>query len=275
MQMIEGAVDAINYVTGQVTELRDQQSQTVQSPVTFQRPGNVPEIMISNASGKLLSDGKDKVGFGRVLLTKGSKRTLTIRNVGLSALNDVVPVLAGAHAGDFKVITPPPSIIEAGDTATMTIAFKPTAPELRKATLKLASNDADEDPFDISLSGQGMVEGPNLIVERSGSRALTSTESNIAFGTLAIGVTGTAKTFVIRNTGTLELEGIRLSLTGSHAGDFILTPPASDKLAPGKTLKFKVAFKPSATGDRAAVLNVLSNDPDGSPFAVSLMGAGS
>jgi len=274
IQMFEGVVDTVNYVTGKLTELRDQQSQTIQAPVTFKRPGNVPEIMLSDAAGNSLSDGKAKVGFGRVLLTKGSKRTLAIRNIGLSALTDVVPVLVGAQAGDFQVVSPPATVIEAGETVTMTIAFKPTAPELRRAVLKLASNDGDENPFAITLNGQGMVEGPNLIIEQPESRTLASGASKIAFGTAVVGGTGTAKTFVIRNTGTLGLTGIGLSLSGPQAGDFILTKPTMDKLAPGATLKFKVAFRPKAKGDRAAILNVLSNDPDGSPFKVSLMGTG-
>jgi hypothetical protein len=117
-------------------------------------------------------------------------------------------------------------------------------------------------------------EGPNLIIEQPESRTLASGASKIAFGTAVVGGTGTAKTFVIRNTGTLGLTGIGLSLSGPQAGDFILTKPTMDKLAPGATLKFKVAFRPKAKGDRAAILNVLSNDPDGSPFKVSLMGTG-
>ena len=43
-----------------------------------------------------------------------------------------------------------------GGSTTFTVTFTPSASGTRNATLHIASNDADENPFDVALSGNGL-----------------------------------------------------------------------------------------------------------------------
>jgi hypothetical protein len=44
-----------------------------------------------------------------------------------------------------------------GGTATFKVTFKPTKKGTRSAAIHIDSNDADENPFDITLTGIGAV----------------------------------------------------------------------------------------------------------------------
>lgn len=43
-----------------------------------------------------------------------------------------------------------------GASTTFKVTFKPTAAGTRKAAIHIESNDADENPFDIKLGGEGV-----------------------------------------------------------------------------------------------------------------------
>jgi hypothetical protein len=42
-----------------------------------------------------------------------------------------------------------------GASATFTVTFKPSATGARTASIRIASNDRDENPFIINLAGEG------------------------------------------------------------------------------------------------------------------------
>jgi hypothetical protein len=60
-----------------------------------------------------------------------------------------------------------PSVLSPGSSATFTVAFTPTgASGARVATLRIASNDTNENPFDTPLTGSGY--STTLDVDRDG-----------------------------------------------------------------------------------------------------------
>lgn len=103
---------------------------------------------------------------------------------------------------------------------------------------------------------------------------VTNNVSTANFGVRNVGQAGPAQTFVIYNAGRAALTGISTSVTGTHATDFTLTPPAVTSLAPGAQTTFTVSFNPGAQGPRTARIEITSNDPDDSPFIVRLSGTG-
>ena len=119
-----------------------------------------------------------------------------------------------------------------------------------------------------------IVSAPEISVEQPAGSGLTDGKSKRSFGTIKRGKAGTAKTFMIRNTGTGNLTGIAVSLTGKHAKDFVLRKPGSFTLAPGASTAFKITFKPIATGTRNAAIHIKSNDANENPFDIKLTGMG-
>jgi hypothetical protein len=53
-------------------------------------------------------------------------------------------------------MAPPKTSLAPGSSTTFKVIFKPSAKGTRKANIHIKSNDADENPFDIKLTGQGV-----------------------------------------------------------------------------------------------------------------------
>lgn len=96
----------------------------------------------------------------------------------------------------------------------------------------------------------------------------------VDFGSRSVGSFGAPVSFVVRNTGAGPLGGLAVAANGTHAGDFLVSTPAVNSLAPGEKAAFTLAFSPKGGGSRNASLLIASNDPDENPVAVPLGGIG-
>lgn len=248
-----------------------------ESPFRILLEGNgpsFPEISVSLADTSALTDSASTVAFGNVGLGDISDtEVLTITNTGTANITGLAITTDGIHIGDFTVGSPAATFLPPGASTTFRIAFQPSAAGTRTASLHLASNDQDENPFDIALTGSG-VALPDIAVSRSDLTELTGPASAITFATTHLGTSSSAQILTINNTGTASLSGLKLTLAGSHASDFILEAPAATTLPPAAGTTFKVTFKPTASGVRSATLQLASNDPDENPFIISLTGTG-
>jgi hypothetical protein len=125
-----------------------------------------PEIALSG-NGQPIDDGAtgtsatNHTDFGGTAVAGGTVvRTFTIANSGTTALNltgTPKVVVSGTHAADFTITLDPATPVSAsGGTTTLQITFNPSANGLRTATLTLASDDSDENPFDFAIAGTGL-----------------------------------------------------------------------------------------------------------------------
>ena len=115
-----------------------------------------PEIDVFQPSSSPLTDGKGNKAFGSVVLGKtGVGKTFTIKNTGTTTLSGLAISKAGLHKGDFVVGPLAKTTLPAGTSTTFKVSFKPKAKGSRKAAIRIASNDQDENPFDVSVSGFG------------------------------------------------------------------------------------------------------------------------
>lgn len=114
------------------------------------------EIAIQQPSGTDLADGKAKRSFGTVKPGgRGRSLTFTIRNPGTKSLLDLAVTKDGPHARDFIITGPPKDRLPPGAATTFKVEFKPSARGTRSASIRIASNDRNENPFDIKLAGMG------------------------------------------------------------------------------------------------------------------------
>ncbi len=122
-------------------------------------PSASPEIAAYNGpdtTSPELTDGQAAaVDFGNVQLTQSAQRQFTIRNAGTAALSISGVTFAGTHAADFAVSGVPASVAPAS-TATFSVTFTPGALGARGATLRIANNDANENPFDFPITGNAV-----------------------------------------------------------------------------------------------------------------------
>lgn len=124
-----------------------------------------------------------------------------------------------------------------------------------------------------SIAPEATATGPEVALKQ-GKVFLESRESTVAFGKAKVRGSGRSLSFRITNTGNADLNGLSAAMAGNHAREFLISPPRTASLAPGKSTSFDVTFLPRKTGPRKATLRLNSSDPGGIPFVVRLSGRG-
>ncbi|WP_404307061.1 beta strand repeat-containing protein [Neorhodopirellula lusitana] len=140
-----------------------------------------PEITVESNSTEIVDgdttpDAADNTDFGSVDVTSGlAVETYFISNDGTSDLT--IPAsgvtFSGAAAADFTAAVASGStgfdpavgvVIAPGDTASFSIEFDASATGARNATVNIASDDADENPYDFAITGNGVNAATNIVV---------------------------------------------------------------------------------------------------------------
>lgn len=114
-----------------------------------------PEIAVTQGIG--LTDAKSTISFGKVKLKAKVVKTFTITNQGNAPLTGLSISKSGANAAEFTVAALGATSLAGGASTTFKVTFKAATKGTRRAALKIISNDADENPFDIALSGAAII----------------------------------------------------------------------------------------------------------------------
>ena len=117
--------------------------------------GPPPQIAVEQPAGSGLTNGSTRsltaVPGGTASLT------FTIKNTGLSVLIGLTITKGGSNASEFAVTSSPTAPVSGpSGSTTFTVRFAPTASGIRTAAIHIASNDPDNNPFDINLTGRAM-----------------------------------------------------------------------------------------------------------------------
>jgi hypothetical protein len=123
--------------------------------VAVNRLSPAPEIGVSR-DGTAINDGGSQ-NFGPATTARPALMTFVITNTGNSNLTGLGIVIDGPDASQFTVTSQPSATVPgpAGST-TFGITFTPSGTGLKTANLRIASNDADENPYDIAMTGTGL-----------------------------------------------------------------------------------------------------------------------
>jgi hypothetical protein len=200
-------------------------------------------------------------GPHRVGAAAGAPQTVTITNTSSGSVKLGAAAIAGANAADFAVTadTCSNTTIDAGESCTANVTFKPGAAGERLATLRF-----DGDDLSVLLSGTGTAPilgfGPGV--------------TSIPFGSQRIGTT-MPHPVVITNDGTASLTVGGATLAGKDAADLAIAANGCIGLAlpPGGTCTIEVAFTPTSVGAKTAELRVV-DDAAGSPHVLPITGTG-
>jgi hypothetical protein len=250
-----------------------------------------PEIGVTG-DGQDIGDGDstpsatDGTDFGNADLTSGEvTHRFTITNTGAGALHLSGPspyIILTGHTGDFSVAAAPSTpVAKSGGTTTFDITFNPTAAGLRRATVSIASDDADESPFTFDVLGTGG-SYPEISVQCNGTEiadgdSTPSTADGTDFGQDHVNLSAYSPehTFRIVNLGsaTLNLAGSPpVVVTGV---DFSLTQnvPATS-IAAGESVEFRITFAATAVVVRNGTVSIASDDGNENPYSFAITGTG-
>jgi len=134
----------------------------VEQVVSYTGVNPAPEISVERPLGTVIADGASQ-SFGALSVGAQQSLTYTIRNRGGASLTGIGLTLEGTDADQFQIATAPAETLPGlGDSTTFAIRFAPTSPGPKSAFLRIASNDEDENPFDLALTGNGISSNANL-----------------------------------------------------------------------------------------------------------------
>ncbi|MFN8491581.1 MAG: choice-of-anchor D domain-containing protein [Caldilineaceae bacterium] len=181
----------------------------------------LPEIAVTGNgqpinSGSTTPNSGNGTLLGNAVVGSAVTQTFTIANSGAGVLNlNGTPRVAvsGPNAGDFTVVTLPAASVATGSNTTFQVRFTPSATGVRMATLTIANNDSDENPYTFAIQGAGLqsLQPTSQLTQQPGY-----TQTCVAAS--APYVKRCTLSFTLKNTsnGPLQLRYEQLTKVSSH-----------------------------------------------------------
>lgn len=192
-------------------------------------PDKQPEIAVEQPAGNGLTDGSATVNCGSVNLgNTSSPITFTIRNTGQASLSGLALSKSGSHGDEFTLGSLGATTLAPGATTTFTVTFTPGASGTRTALLQIASNDLDENPFDITLTGTGVPIGTLAVTEGD----------YLPSGNFSGPFSPGSKAYTLTNIGSTAINWT----AGKNASWIDLSSPAAGSLNPGASTVVTVSL---------------------------------
>jgi len=202
-------------------------------------------------------------------LQTSAYKTFTITNLGLASLNIGSLTREGQDMDMFVVTQAPATIVPPGQSTEFTVQFLPTSIGDKTATLKIFSDDLDENPYVIQLRGFCEPEIAIGGVPNGGT---------FDFGEVTIGQYE-SETLYIHNDGTATLvlsEGwpIVLEQPGGQYDFSLESQSGGTEIPAAGSNSFTVRFAPTAEGLRTATVTIRNNDLNEDPYTITIAGTG-
>jgi hypothetical protein len=171
----------------------------------------------------------------------------------------------------FQQIETPTTPVLPGGEAFFRVRFLCTAGGTHTGAVTLNSNDADENPYDVVLSGTVTASNPpDIAVARAFDGVAVPDGASVTIGTVAVG-TSTSMRFRIANTGTGALAISNASSLVSGICFQQIETPTTPVPAGGEAF-FRVRLLCSTAGTALGSVSIVSDDPDESPYDIALTG---
>jgi hypothetical protein len=209
--------------------------------------------------------------IGTLTLGTTASLTFSVQNLGASdTFNIRVTDSCGAATGCGFITGSSPSqlALDSGASGTVTVQLAAPLDLTQLGTTDIVSITAT------SASNPNVSNGAAQSFTVIGSVVSMST-SALNFPDQPVGAAGASLPVTITNTGTDVLNISTDTVTGTNAGDFVISADtcAGATVNLNGTCNISVTFTPAATGARAASLNIADNSA-GSPQVIPLSGNG-
>lgn len=241
--------------------------------------GGSPLVDIPN--GDTAPSTTDDTNFGSADITTGTvEKTFTITNTGNVSLTITAASISFSGSTAFTVTTAPATSVAVNGTTTFKVTFNPATVGTHTAIISIPNNDSNKTPYTFTITGTGTTIAPEINIQgnsaniNSGTTA-TATTNNTNFGSQDIAAGAVTRDFTIQNIGnsSLAITVAGITFSGAGAADFsITTAPAATVSASGSTT-FTIAFDPTTTGTKTAVISIPNNDSDENPYTFTITGS--
>ncbi|AKC82073.1 hypothetical protein IMCC26134_03475 [Verrucomicrobia bacterium IMCC26134] len=133
--------------------------------------------------------GVQTVGAGNLTRTFTIKNTSATAGDSLNLTGTPRAVIGGANPGDFVVTTQPATPVAPNGSTTVVITWTPTFGGIHNATLSIANNDSNENPYNFAIQATAQLK---LTYTAGANGSLSGTTPQVVFST----ATGSAVTAV-------------------------------------------------------------------------------
>jgi len=232
----------------------------------------VPEISVTDSVDPV---GDLQIPFGDLTEMTSSDQTVTVTNDGDSDLVISQIAVTNPLAAPFSILNDTCSnqTVAPAANCTLTVRFSPPSPGASADSFDIPSNDGDENPVTISVSGTGISAlAPEITVTDSVDPAA---DLQVPFGDVTE-TTSSSKTVTVTNDGNVGLLIGQIAVVNPLAAPFsILNDTCSNQtVAPAANCTLTVRFSPPSPGASADSFDIPSNDGDENPVTVSVSGTG-
>ncbi len=238
---------------------------------TFSATAQVSDVLVTEDSG---TANDDLLELGDLLVGETASATFTILNESSVAPLIISDIDTGHEDLTVTYLTGS-STLQPGEQALIELTWAPSAAmDLSGIVVQVVTNDPDESPWELNLSG--VATGiPAIRVEDNAGAA---NDDLVNYGNVDKGSGLLARTVTVFNEGTADLT-VTHSLTGPGAYAYTLRSggvplPTSFTVAAGDSRVITVLFDTSTGGTYKAALNLVTNDPDlgATPYVVDIEG---
>lgn len=208
------------------------------------------------------------VDFGTVAIGDSKDAIVTISNRGTRTIK-LSGFVVGSE-GDFAVARAPEGmLLSPQQNATVTVTFKPLAPEELMGALRFAGDDQPE-LRRIPLRGRGTIG--IVAIEPEGSARCGRVPESLAFGYSRIGVR-TERSITVRSVGSATVT-ITSAAFEMPSTVFDLVEPEVKTIPPGRSIALKVGYKPVASGHDQTILKLGTSSINRASISIPICGDG-
>ncbi|MGH1365792.1 MAG: choice-of-anchor D domain-containing protein [Calditrichia bacterium] len=225
-----------------------------------------PYLIVESDVSPDIAVDPSSYNFGDVQINQTSDHIFTVTNDGDANLHISNSIFVGTNSGLYSIINgfSPPVNLDPAQSAEIEVRFAPTTTGQKNVILRLNSNDPDEDPLNIIITGEGIpIPVPDIQISETFIDFGSADTSSFVNETLNIGNVGTAP---------LTLNAIQISDNPSEFSVIGFSPPVT--IPSGDNIDVTLRFSPDLLGTRTGKVQILSNDPDEGTVTVDLQGTG-
>jgi Abnormal spindle-like microcephaly-assoc'd, ASPM-SPD-2-Hydin len=194
---------------------------------------------------------------GQPVGVASAPQNVTLINSQQVTLNINSITFTGTDSGDFSQTNNCGSSLAAGATCAISVTFTPGGTGTRTAVLNV-NDDGPNSPQTAGLTGTGITP-------------VTLSSGSIAFGSVLVGSSSTAKPVTLTNNQSVPLTNIIVSISGSAAYSQVNTCGTSIPASGQCTIT--VTFAPTTTGQQTGTVSI-TDSASNSPQTISLTGSG-
>lgn len=158
----------------------------------------IPDILVTPAS----------YDYGVVEVGSSMPFVFSLLNNSCTVLNISEASLAGLNPGDFTIQSGAGAVsLNPGQTQKVVVNFTPTTNQIKNAILRITSNDPDENPFDVVLSGNNADRSPVIVTTSKGPISGNSYAVDVNHSFVYLGVGQQLAIFNVMNPASPLLIG--------------------------------------------------------------------